>query len=86
MTRCWARRAWGSVRADASRYSRGSQESGGSELVLYQRMGEVREAERRLSVEDVMYLCVVEKFVSAGVDLLPPLDGMVDLPPGEARR
>lgn len=55
-------------------------------MVLYQRMGEVREAERRLSVEDVMYLCVVEKFVSAGVDLLPPLDGMVDLPPGEARR
>jgi len=59
-----------------------AKESGGSELVLYQRMGEVREAERRLSVEDVMYLCVVEKFVSAGVDLLPPLDGMVDLPPG----
>lgn len=48
-------------------------------------MGEVRASERRLSVEDVMYLCIVEKFVSAGVDMLPPLDGIVDIPLGDRR-
>jgi len=52
-------------------------------LSLSRRVGEVRAAERRLSVEDVMYLCIVEKFASAGVDMLPPIDGLVDLPPGD---
>ena len=50
-------------------------------MVLYQRMGELKESERRLSVEDVMYLSIVERFVSVGIDMLPPLDGIVDLPP-----
>jgi hypothetical protein len=30
-------------------------------------------------VEDVMYLSIVERFVSMGVSMLPPLDGLVDV-------
>jgi hypothetical protein len=38
-------------------------------------MEEVRQAEVRATVEDLMYVSVLEKFVLLGIDMLPRLDG-----------
>lgn len=46
-----------------------------SELVLYQRMEEVRAMEVRATLEDLMYVSILEKFIVLGVDMLPRLDG-----------
>lgn len=44
---------------------------GSSELVLYQRMAQVRAAEQRQAIEDLMYVCILERFqVGAGPSLL----------------
>jgi hypothetical protein len=50
---------------------------GTSELTLYQRIGDVKRRARSQSVQDLMYFSVLRKFISLGVDLLPPLDGKV---------
>jgi hypothetical protein len=46
-----------------------------NDLVLYQRMQEVRASEVRATLEDLMYVSILEKFVVLGVDMLPRLDG-----------
>lgn len=51
------------------------QERSKSELVLYQRMEEVRQMEVRATLEDLMYVSILEKFVVLGVEMLPRLDG-----------
>ncbi|GBF90000.1 hypothetical protein Rsub_02706 [Raphidocelis subcapitata] len=55
---------------------------GGAEMVLYQRMQEVRAREVRATLEDLIYVSILEKFVGLGVEMLPRLDGFVD--PGPA--
>ena len=52
---------------------------GASELTLYQRIGDVKRRARSQSVQDLMYFAVLRKFISLGVDLLPPLDGKVPI-------
>jgi hypothetical protein len=46
-----------------------------SELVLRKRMEEVRASEVRATLEDLMYLSILEKFVVLGVEMLPRMDG-----------
>ncbi|GIL70147.1 hypothetical protein Vretimale_3398 [Volvox reticuliferus] len=51
-----------------------------TELALYRRMEEVREGEVRATLEDLMYVSILEKFLLLGVDMLPRMDGLVDPP------
>ena len=44
-------------------------------MVLYRRMNELQQNEQRARLEDLLYVCVLEKFVLLGVDMLPRLDG-----------
>ncbi|GLI59000.1 hypothetical protein VaNZ11_000823 [Volvox africanus] len=57
-----------------------SASSDGTELALYRRMEEVREGEVRATLEDLMYVSILEKFLLLGVDMLPRMDGLVDPP------
>lgn len=41
------------------------------DLVLSKRMAEVKRMEETLAIEDLMYVCILEKFQVLGVDLLP---------------
>lgn len=41
------------------------------DLVLSKRMEEVRRAEEAMAIEDLMYICILERFQLLGVDLLP---------------
>lgn len=52
-------------------------ESGG-DLVLYRRIAEVKEKERRRTLEEILYSLVVQKFVEAGVSLVPALSHSID--------
>ncbi|KAK3252577.1 hypothetical protein CYMTET_38135 [Cymbomonas tetramitiformis] len=54
-----------------------------SALVLYQRMEEVKMAERRRAVSDIMYYSILNKFGVLGVNLVEPsqLHGIVNLGP-----
>jgi hypothetical protein len=53
----------------------GAAGSGPGDLVLYKRMEEVRAREVRATLEDLMYVSILEKFLVLGVDMLPRLDG-----------
>jgi hypothetical protein len=53
----------------------GKQQRSKSELVLYQRMEELRAMEVRATLEDLMYVSILEKFVLLQVEMLPRLDG-----------
>ena len=46
-----------------------------AEVTLYRRIEDVKRRARSQSVQDLMYFSVLRKFMSLGVDLLPPLDG-----------
>lgn len=50
-------------------------------LQLSKRVEEVKLREQRITVEDILYVSLVERFLSIGVDMLPPLDGHVDVGP-----
>jgi len=52
-----------------------SSDDGG--LVLFQRLKEMRALERRNAIQDVMYASILQKFLTVGVDMLPPLDDEV---------
>ena len=49
------------------------------ELVLYERMEEIRGLEMTRNLEDLMYFAVVERFTNLGVSMLSPLDDVVDI-------
>lgn len=55
------------------------------DLALSKRMQEVKQAEARATIEDLMYVSVLEKFVVLGIDMLPRLDGIVDVAPGNLK-
>jgi hypothetical protein len=42
-----------------------------SDLVLFRRMEEVRRTEEARAIEDLMYICILERFQGLGVQLLP---------------
>ncbi|KAI3427925.1 hypothetical protein D9Q98_006317 [Chlorella vulgaris] len=46
----------------------------GAELTLYRRMAEVKAMERLVAIEDLMYVCILEKFKGIGVDMLPRVE------------
>jgi len=52
-----------------------------TEVTLYKRMEEVRASEIRATLEDLMYMSILEKFVLVGVPMLPRLEGEVDVMP-----
>jgi hypothetical protein len=56
-----------------------SNASAALDMVLYRRMDEVKAKENRDVLEDLMYLCVLEKFVALQVPMLPRMDGVVDV-------
>lgn len=48
--------------------------SSSMDIVLNRRMAEVRRAEQMVAVEDLMYICILEKFQRIGVELLPRVE------------
>ena len=48
----------------------------GADLVLYHRLAELRRAEQRVAIEDLMYVCILERFQDIGVPLLPSVAPM----------
>lgn len=50
----------------------------GGDLVLYRRIAEVKEKERRRTLEEILYALVVQKFVEAGVSLVPAISHSID--------
>ena len=51
-----------------------TEQSSGLDLVLSRRMEEVKRAEEALAIEDLMYVCILEKFQGLGVELLPRVE------------
>ncbi|XP_039127732.1 UV-B-induced protein At3g17800, chloroplastic [Dioscorea cayenensis subsp. rotundata] len=47
--------------------------SSGTDLVLYRRIAEVKASERRRALEEILYMMIVQKFMDAGVPLVPAL-------------
>ncbi|KAG8062361.1 hypothetical protein GUJ93_ZPchr0003g17606 [Zizania palustris] len=43
------------------------------DIVLYRRIAEVKEKERKRTLEEILYALVVQKFVEAGVSLVPAI-------------
>ncbi|CAM0875130.1 unnamed protein product [Alopecurus aequalis] len=54
----------------------------GGDIVLYRRIAEVKEKERRRTTEEILYALVVQKFVEAGVSLVPALSHSIDASTG----
>eukprot|EP01018_Ginkgo_biloba_P005461 Gb_35965 [translate_table: standard] len=52
--------------------------STGTELVLYRRIAEMKAAERRKALEEIIYALVVQKFMDAGVSLIPTISTSAD--------
>lgn len=62
----------------------------GTELVLYRRIAEVKDRERRKALEEILYTLVVQKFMDASISLVPSISlsssdptGRVDTWPSE---
>lgn len=62
----------------------------GTDLVLYRRIAEVKAKERKTALEEILYALVVQKFMDAGVPLIPAItspsshsSGRVDIWPGK---
>lgn len=49
------------------------------------RMDEVREREQRATLEELMYICVLEKFVTIGVQMMPRIDVQLEQPSGSIK-
>ncbi|KAM0949134.1 hypothetical protein DsansV1_C06g0067051 [Dioscorea sansibarensis] len=50
-----------------------SSSSSGTDLVLYRRIAEVKANERRRALEEILYTMIVQRFMDAGVPLVPAL-------------
>ena len=46
------------------------------------RIQDIRKSEKRATLEELMYICVLEKFVDVGVQMMPRIDSMVYEPTG----
>ncbi|XP_010549034.1 PREDICTED: UV-B-induced protein At3g17800, chloroplastic isoform X2 [Tarenaya hassleriana] len=64
----------------------------GTDIVLYRRIAEVKESERRRALEEILYTLVVQKFMDANVSLVPSIksssdpSGRVDTWPAQEER
>ncbi|KAK9707008.1 hypothetical protein RND81_07G167100 [Saponaria officinalis] len=54
----------------------------GTELVLYRRIAEVKDNERRKAVEEILYTLVVQKFMAANISLIPSISSSSTDPTG----
>ncbi|KAM3294464.1 hypothetical protein ACQJBY_037386 [Aegilops geniculata] len=52
------------------------------DIVLYRRIAEVKEKERKRTMEEILYALVAQKFVEAGVSLVPALSHSIDASSG----
>jgi hypothetical protein len=52
----------------------GAKKDASSGLVLFKRIQQMRQIERRNAVQDVMYASILQKFRTLEVDMLPPID------------
>lgn len=50
----------------------------GGDIVLYRRIAQVKEKEKKRTLEEILYAMVVQKFVEAGVSLVPALSHSID--------
>lgn len=63
-----------------NREAEGSKEqpnSSGTELILYRRIAEVKAQERQKALEEIIYTLIVQKFVEAGVAMVPNLSSLI---------
>ncbi|XP_058078496.1 UV-B-induced protein At3g17800, chloroplastic-like [Magnolia sinica] len=64
----------------------------GTELVLYRRIAELKANERRKALEEILYALIVQKFMDAGVSLIPTISqpsdpsGRVDSWPSQEQK
>ncbi|KAL1208961.1 UV-B-induced protein [Cardamine amara subsp. amara] len=54
----------------------------GTDIVLYRRIAEVKEKERRRALEEILYALVVQKFMDANVSLVPSISSSSTDPSG----
>ncbi|CAN7045978.1 unnamed protein product [Brassica oleracea var. botrytis] len=54
----------------------------GTDIVLYRRIAEVKEKERRKALEEILYALVVQKFMDANVSLVPSITSSSTDPSG----
>ncbi|ESQ30691.1 hypothetical protein EUTSA_v10011507mg [Eutrema salsugineum] len=54
----------------------------GTDIVLYRRIAEVKEKERRRALEEILYALVVQKFMDANVSLVPSISSSSKDPSG----
>lgn len=47
---------------------------------LSDRIDQVKEAEASATIEDLMYMCILEEFMKLGVGMLPPAENYTDVP------
>ncbi|MEW5312627.1 MAG: hypothetical protein WDW38_004247 [Sanguina aurantia] len=66
--------------AEQQRALAAGENSPNGELTLYKRMEEMRALEVRATLEDLMYVSILERFMHLRVDMMPHLDGFVDVP------
>ncbi|CAN8321104.1 unnamed protein product [Cochlearia groenlandica] len=57
-------------------------DSSGTDIVLYRRIAEVKEKERRRALEEILYALVVKKFMDANVSLVPSITSSFTDPSG----
>ncbi|AEE32295.1 alanine-tRNA ligase, putative (DUF760) [Arabidopsis thaliana] len=58
---------------DAEEQSKDASSVLGTDIVLYRRIAEVKEKERRRALEEILYALVVQKFMDANVTLVPSI-------------
>ena len=51
---------------------------GPQSLILFRRINEAQRGEQRATLEDIMYICVLEKFVKLGVPMMPRLEEITE--------
>ena len=47
---------------------------------LSDRIDQLKEAEASATIEDLMYMCILEEFMKVGVSMLPPSENYTDVP------
>lgn len=52
----------------------------------HRRINEARGTEQRMALEDIMYICVLEKFVKLGVPMMPRLENVLDSQSGSFKK
>ncbi|CAA7051290.1 unnamed protein product [Microthlaspi erraticum] len=63
---------------DSDGQSKDASSTPGTDLVLYRRIAELKENERRRTLEEILYALVVQKFMEANVSLIPSISPSSD--------